>query len=77
MSIMSRHVQDILNRILREKSIEVFCDTEIIDSSSEYSSSANRHINYLIASDGRRFEFNEAIWCTQVPDCAQGPWTAL
>ena len=75
----NQHVQNILHRIAREKGITVELNTEIVavemkremmhgadlpsDSISQPSSSTHMS-DQLISKDGRKFPFDEAIWCT-------------
>jgi selenide,water dikinase len=58
-------VRKILTRLLNEKEIKILNNTEIID--SEYDSNINK--SYLISEDGKKIEYDEAIFCTQA--CAQ------
>ena len=76
----NQHVQNILHRIAREKGITVELNTEIVavemkgelnegtpdtpsDTTSPPSSSTHGS-DQLVSKDGRKFPFDEAIWCT-------------
>ena len=71
--IMSQHndnVVKIITRLMVEKGIEFHLNADIIDS-EEYVDSKGDSVKNLIASDGRRFCYDEAVWCTQA---AAQPW---
>ena len=75
----NQHVKNILHRIAREKGIIVELNTEIVavemkgetmdeanvsSNSLSPSSSSSYTSDQLVAKDGRKFLFDEAIWCT-------------
>ncbi len=55
-------MRDIVNRLLREKGINVHLNTEI----SAVSSQGEDALHSLQATDGRTFPFDEVVWCTEV-----------
>jgi selenide,water dikinase len=63
-ALLSSHnsrVQNIIQRLMKERNIEILLNTEIIGLDSPDSNSSGL---YLLTSDGRRIEYDEAIWCT-------------
>ena len=63
-SLLCRHVQEIVLRLLAEKGISVECNAEVVDVVSELDEDGEM-VNYLVSADNRRFKFDEAVWCTQ------------
>lgn len=59
-----RNVQKIISRILDEKGVEVIHNADIVGSIGLSEVNEINHREYLVASDGRKFDFDEAIWCT-------------
>ena len=76
----NKGVQRILARLAREKGITIELQAEIVavemrDGNGRGHVNGNGHgadsDDILVAADGRRFPFDEAIWCT---DAAAQPW---
>ena len=67
-TLISQHnkgVQNIINRIAAEKGIIIQLNTEIVSVEMKADSSSTDHLaDYLVSADGRKFIFDEAIWCT-------------
>jgi len=59
MSSHNIHVQNVINRLIIEKGIELIFNAEVIGTKIESNQS------YLLTSDGRQFLFNEAISCAE------------
>lgn len=72
-NLMSSHnsgVQRIVNRLMREKNIEVILGADVIDAELQQGTT------HLITARGARIPCDEAIWCTQVshpPACIHSP----
>jgi len=72
---MYRGVQSIITRLMLEKGIKVLLNTEIEGVETYQGSKSadfqkeNVSAPFLVASDGRKFSFHEAICCTNA--CAQ------
>ena len=66
----NKGVQRILGRLAREKGIAIELRAEIVAVEMRSSASTDGD-DILVASDGRRFPFDEAVWCT---DAAAQPW---
>ncbi len=67
---MCRTVREIVHRLLSENGVAAHCDVNVVDvellqQTADAKDDAGT-VRYLLAEDGRRFPFDEAIWCTEV-----------
>ena len=85
-TILSSHpprVQRIFRRVLKERSIQVYYESEVVDvvhkeqtgtttrSSRSSSTGPGEGGGVLVTIDGERIEFDECVWCTSA---ATQPW---
>lgn len=65
----NRGVRKIMKRLLSERGIILYLDTNVVsigESSVSSSDSLQDSKNVLVCEDGKQIYYDEVIWCTQV-----------